>query len=90
MTEPTNAELIAIAAGITLGIRQVVEDMAQNNRPEERQALETMSETVAISGGAMMVLAQRLGCESEVQALIDEAQSRAQSMRACSGLEGSA
>lgn len=90
MSEPTNAELIATAASIALSMRKVAENLAQNRQNEERQTLAAFSEAAAIAGGAMLLIARRLGCEDEVEALISKEQSRNHAARACSGVEGRA
>lgn len=88
--EPSNAELIAAATSIALAARQLIERTDRTGFRAVCETLDALQEHLAVAGGSLLILADRLGHKAEVERLINEGQARVAAFRACQGLESSA
>lgn len=88
--EPSAAELLAAAVGLALAGRTLIEATNGRNRAQLVTTLDALRENLAVMGGSLLVLADRLGCEAELRRLVDEGQARLAAFQACQGLEGRA
>lgn len=88
--EPTNAELIAAAAAITLTGRRVIESTDRTSFLDVGETLDALHEHLAVAGGSLLILADRLRFRPEVDRLLREGQDRVTALRACAGIEGKA
>lgn len=86
--EPTNAELIAAASDLILKMRRIIKATDINDQSDIISTLDVLSEFLAISGGSLLTLADRLGCRDEVHTLVHEGQERMNAAQACHGLSG--
>lgn len=88
--EPNNAELIAATSGLILLMRQIIEKIDRDDPGHVDAALDAVHGHLAVCGGSMMVLADRLGLRSEVEATISQRMQRLANLQACGGLAGTA
>lgn len=88
--EPNNADLIATTAGLILLLRQIIEQADRDDRGHVDAALDAIHGHLAVCGGSMMVLADRLDLRDEVEATISTRMQRLENLQACGGLEGRA
>lgn len=88
--EPTNSEMLALAATVALIGRQVIGNTKRTSLKDMAETLDMLSEHLAMAGGAVLSVAENLGCRAEVLRIIDEEQARVSAIRACRGLEGRA
>lgn len=88
--EPTDAQLLASFAGIALAARQLIDRTDRTSFTEVTQTLDAIHEHLAVAGGSMLYLAKRMGCEAEVERLIQQGQDRVAALRASRGLGGRA
>lgn len=88
--EATNVELLAAIAAIAVTGRRLIEGTASTDAAAAAKAFAALHEFLAVSGGSVMVLAQRLNCEAEVERLVMEGQNRITAFQASQGLEGRA
>ena len=88
--EPTNPELIATAIGMALINRTIIEATDRTNRTDVTQTLVSVHEHAALAGGSLLLLAERLGCDTEVRQLVAEGQARIAGYQVSVGMEGRA
>ncbi|MDZ7907133.1 MAG: hypothetical protein U5N10_02165 [Gemmobacter sp.] len=88
--EATNTELLAAIAAIAVTGRRLIEGTASADPEAAGKTFAALHEFLAVSGGSVMVLAQRLSCEAEVERLVMEGQNRITAYQASQGLEGRA
>ena len=88
--EPTNAELLAAAVAIALEGRNQIERTDRTSYRATCQTLDALHEHLAVAGGSLLVLADRLGCKEEVEQRLREGRDRLDAFRACQGLGGRA
>lgn len=86
----TTAELIASVIGMCLTTRGVIENVDVLNMDEPQEVLNLFSEKMQIAAGALMCLADELGCEEDMLKALREGQDRVLRANACSGLSGRA
>ena len=89
-TEPTNAELIATAASLILAMRRMIVDTNRKDPMDVETTLDSVQEFLAVSGGSLITLADRLGWGDEVTNLVHQGQDRLNAAQACQGLSGRA
>lgn len=90
MTEPTTPQILAAAAGIALNGRAVIERTDRTSYREVCEALDALHEHLAVAGGSLLILAERLGCKAEVERLIRDGQDRVTAYCAFAGQGGHA
>lgn len=90
MKEPSTPELIAAATGIAPNSRAVIERTDRTSYRDVCETLDAVHEHLAVSGGSLLILADRLGCKAEVERLIREGQDRVNAYRAFAGQGGRA
>lgn len=88
--DPSNAELIAAATSIALASRQLIDRTDRTSFRAVCETLDALQEHLAVAGGSLLILADRLGHRAEVERLIDEGQARVAAFKACQGLGGRA
>lgn len=88
--EPTNVELLAAAATIARTGRKVIEATDRTSFKDVGETLDALHEHLAVAGGSLLILAERLGWEAEVKRLLAEGQARIDAFRACAKMEGRA
>lgn len=88
--EPTDVELLATAAAIARTGRRIIEATDRTSFKEVGETLDALHEHLAVAGGSLPILAERLGWEVEVTRLLAEGQARVDAFRACANMEGSA
>lgn len=88
--EPTDVELLATAAAIARTGRKLIEATDRTNLKDIGETLDALHEHLAVAGGSLLVLADRLGWEPEVKRLLAEGQARIDAFRACAKMEGRA
>lgn len=88
--EPTDVELLAAAAAIARTGRRVIEETDRTSLQDVGETLDALHEHLAVAGGSLLILAERLGCEAEVKRLLAEGQARIDAFRACANMEGRA
>ena len=88
--ESTDAELLATTAAITWTGRRVIEATDRTSFKDVGETLDALHEHLAVAGGSLLVLAERLGWEAEVKRLLAEGQARLDAFRACANMEGRA
>lgn len=87
---PTSAELLAAAASIAIAGRKLITGTDRTSFHDVGETLDALHDHLAVAGGSLLVLAERLGCEVEVRQLIAEGQARVAAFRAFRGTEGRA
>ncbi|MFC3060470.1 hypothetical protein [Paenirhodobacter populi] len=90
MTDPTTPELLAAAASVALTGRSIIERTDRTSFRDVCKTLDALHEHLAVAGGSLLVLADRLDCRADVALLISEGQARLAAFRACAGMEGRA
>lgn len=88
--EPSDAQILAAAVSIALASRKLIDRTPRTNYREVCETLDAVHEHLAVAGGSLLVLAERLGMASDVQAMVDEGRARVAALRACQGLGGRA
>ena len=88
--EPTDVELLATAAAIARTGRKVIEATDRTSFKDVGETLDALHEHLAVAGGSLLILAERLGWEAEVKRLLAEGQARIDAFRACANMEGRA
>lgn len=88
--EPTTAELLAAAASIAIAGRKLIGATDRTSFRDVGETLDALHDHLAVAGGSLLVLAERLGCEAEVTRLVAEGQARVAAFRAFRGTEGRA
>lgn len=88
--DPVNVELLAGAASIVLFARKLIAANDPTNADKVEQLHDVLFEALAVAGGSLLELSDRLGCEAEVKARIIEGQERVMAYQACQGLGGRA
>lgn len=88
--EPNNAELIAVTSGLIILLRQIIEQVDRDDPAHVVAALDAIHEHLAVCGGSMLELAERLGLRDEVEATIRKRMDRLANLQACGGLSGRA
>lgn len=88
--EPTDVELLAAAAAITRTGRRVIEATDRTSFQDVGETLDALHEHLAVAGGSLLILAERLGWETEVKRLLAEGQARLDTFRACANMKGRA
>ena len=88
--EPTDVELLATAAAIARTGRRVIEATDRTSFKEVGETLDALHEHLAVAGGSLLILAERMGWEPEVKRLLAEGQARIDAFRACANMEGRA
>ncbi|MTD99851.1 hypothetical protein GIY56_06100 [Paracoccus sp. YIM 132242] len=88
--EPTNPELIASASSIALTGRRLIDSTDRTSFRDVGEALDALHEHLGVAGGALLILARRLGCEAEVERMLKEGQDRVTAFRAGMGMGGKA
>ncbi|MBB1498539.1 hypothetical protein [Paracoccus sp. MC1862] len=88
--EPTNAELIAAAVGIALASRDLIKRTDRTSFRDVGQTLDALHEGMAVAGGSLLHLAERLGVQADVDRLVKQGQDRIATVRAFAGTEGRA
>ena len=89
-TDPNNIELLATTAGLILLLRQIIEQADRDDRAHVDAALDAIHEHLAVCGGSMMELAERLGIAAEVEVTIMQRRQRLANLQASGGLSGRA
>lgn len=87
---PTNAEMLAAIASIALTARQLIDRLDRFDFRATGKVLDALHEHLAVAGGSALHLAEKLGCEGDVQRLLKEGQDRLKMARASAGLGGRA
>ena len=88
--EPTDVELLAAAAALARTGRKVIEATDRTSFKDVGETLDALHEHLAVAGGSLLILAERLGWEAEVKRLLAEGQARIDAFRACANMEGRA
>ncbi|MDO5706055.1 MAG: hypothetical protein Q4G49_13455 [Paracoccus sp. (in: a-proteobacteria)] len=88
--EPTNAELLAAAVSIALAARDFIERTDRASHQDTCETLNALHEGMAVAGGSLLHLADRLGLHPEVDRMVKRGQSRAATARAFAGQGGRA
>lgn len=88
--KPTDVELLAAAAAITRTGRRIIEETDRASLTDVGETLDALHENLAVAGGSLLILAERLGCEAEVKRLLAEGQARIDAFRACANMRGRA
>ncbi|KFI33204.1 hypothetical protein CG51_16675 [Haematobacter missouriensis] len=88
--EPTSPELLAAAASIAIAGRKLITGTDRTSFRDVSETLDALHDHLAVAGGSLLTLAERLGCEAEVRKLIAEGQARVAAFRAFRGTEGRA
>lgn len=87
---PNNPQLIAAAAAIILTGRQVIERTDRTSYRDVNDTLDALHDHLAVAGGSLLYLADRLGCRAEVDQMLADGQARVDALRAFKGMEGRA
>lgn len=90
MTDPSIPEILAAAAGIALTSRSIIERTDLTSYRDVCETLDAVHEHLAVAGGSLLLLAERLDCKAEVERLIKEGQDRLNTYRAFAGQRGRA
>ncbi len=90
MKEPTTPQILAAVAGIALNSRDVIERTDRTSYRDVGETLDALHEHLAVAGGSLLFLAERLGRKAEVERLIKEGQDRVAAYRAFAGQGGRA
>lgn len=88
--EPTNAELLATAATIMHAMRQMIATADRNNAEQVNTTMDAVHEYLAVVGGSVAILSDRLGCTDDVERIMRQGQERLRAMQANRGLGGRA
>lgn len=88
--EPTDAELLAAAVSIALASRDLIQRTDRTSYPDVGGTLDALHEGMAVAGGSLLHLAERLGVQGEVDRLVKRGQDRIATVRAFRGQEGRA
>jgi len=88
--EPTNAELLAAAVSVALAARQLIERTDRTSYRDTCEALDGLHEGMAVAGGSLMHLVDRLALTGEVNRPVQRGQDRLASFRAFQGQGGRA
>jgi len=89
-TNPTNAELLATASSIMLAMRQMIATADRSNAEQVNTTLDAIHEYLAVVGGSIAILSDRLGCTDDVERIMKQGQERLRAMQASKGLGGRA
>ncbi|MCJ1900960.1 hypothetical protein MR829_11305 [Paracoccus versutus] len=88
--EPTNADLLAAAAGLALESRRRIERTDRTSFRDVCETLDAIHEHLAVAGGSLLFLADRLDLRPEVEQKLREGRDRVDAFRACQGIGGRA
>lgn len=88
--EPTNPELLAAALVIALTARDLVERTDRTSYRDISETLDALREGMAIAGGSLLHLAERLDLARDVNQLVKAGADRAKVARSFSGQGGRA
>ena len=88
--EPTDAELLAAAVSIALASRDLIKRTDRTSFRDVGETLDALHEGMAVAGGSLLHLAERLGVQGDVERLVKHGQDRIATVRAFRGQEGRA
>lgn len=88
--DPSNAELLAPAISLALAGRNLIERTDRTSLKDTCEMLDVLHESLAIAGGSLLILAERLGINDDAMKLVERAHQRLANARASSGLGGGA
>ncbi|WP_041527134.1 hypothetical protein [Paracoccus aminophilus] len=88
--DPTDAQILAAAISIAVASRNLIQRTDRTSYRDVCEVLDALHEHLAVAGGSLHLLAERLGHRAEVERLVNEGQDRMAAFRACQGLGGRA